>query len=102
MDSSSSKISIIEEERAALDTPLDAGIHTAKLQAETQEELNAEARALYAAHMDVFSTYEEAEYFAMLPLSKANRKQVMGRALELIKEEREAKQAWPVAPVSER
>lgn len=96
------KRDLIEEEKAALDTPLDAAIHTARLHPDTQEAFETEAKAFYAAHSDVFASYEEAEYFSMLPLNKSGRRQVMDRALQLVKEEQAAKQAWPAAPVSER
>jgi hypothetical protein len=96
-----SKDVIIEEEKAAYEVPLDSAIHRARLQHETQEGLETEARALYARHSDLFPSYEDAEYFAMLPLSKANRRQVLDTALRFVKEEYESKQSW-LAPESDR
>lgn len=96
-----SKEALIAEEKAAYEAPLNAAIHRARLQPETQDGLETEAKALYARHGDVFANYEEAEYFAMLPLSKSNRQQVLRRALEISRDEYESKQAW-AAPESDR
>lgn len=82
------KQELIEEEKAACDTPLDARIHTAELPPQTAKEVEAAADALYKRFADVFSSYEDAEYFSMLPLDKQARMKVINRAREIDREAR--------------
>jgi len=95
------KEALIAEEASACDTPLDAKIHTAQLPPSTQKELDADTQALYVNHRGVFKDYQEAEYFAMLPLSKADRVRILARAGELEKQEARTKSVWS-DPVSGR
>lgn len=92
---------LIAEEADACDTPLDAKIHTAQLPPSTQKELDADTQALYVKHSGVFKDYQEAEYFAMLPLSKEDRVRILARAGEFEREEARIKSVWS-DPVSSR
>ena len=95
------KEALIAEEAGACDTPLDAKIHTAQLPPSTQKGIDAETQALYVNHRGVFRDYEDAEYFAMLPLSKEDRVRILARAGELERQGGEAKATWS-DPVSSR
>jgi hypothetical protein len=88
------KMSMIKEEMLAYDSPLDARIHQVKAPPETDRELAADAEMLYAAGTGVFSSYEEAEYFSMLPLTVADRVAVLARTRELQQIHEKQKAAW--------
>lgn len=96
-----SKQALIEEEKAAYDVPLDSAIHKADVPHETPAELDMEAKTWYSTYMHVFPNFEEAEYFAMLPLSKKDKMGILKRALHFSEEARKLKNKW-VAPVSSR
>ena len=74
---------LVAEEMAACDTPLHRAIHTAELASEDLRERDGEVAHLVQKYRDVFSSKEDAEYFAMLPLSVKDRVSVLNRAREL-------------------
>ncbi len=90
------------EERAARDTPLDATIHTADLPPDDEKGLAIDAREVYNAHRHLFKSYEEAEYFAMLPLSTKKREHVPARAVYFGERAREEKRLYEGMIQSER
>lgn len=76
------KLALIQEEKDALDTPLDARIHTVQLPPQTKQEVEDVAEKLWRDY-PCFRTREDAEYFSMLPLSKEDSILVLKRASEL-------------------
>ena len=88
------RTALIEEEKLAYDTPLDARIHTSVLPPHTDQELKAEAERVYLEGKGVFKDLQEAEYFSMLPLSKEDRMKILTRTLEIQREEKAAKATW--------
>jgi hypothetical protein len=74
------KAAILREETNAYDTPLDARIHTAKLSSEGLAERDQELTDIASGHRDDFTSYEDAIFFAMLPLSVSDRAFVLKRA----------------------
>jgi hypothetical protein len=70
-------VDMIEEEKEAYDTNLNARIHGADLPPEGIEECIREARAYYDRNRNIFKSFEEAEYFFMLPLSERQRVRVL-------------------------
>ena len=88
------KTQLITEEIDACDTPLNARIHQVDLQPETELELEAETRKVWAKYSDVFKNYEEAEYFSMLPLSTKDRHEIIKRAKDIQRNSMETKKYW--------
>jgi hypothetical protein len=74
---------LANEERVAMDTPEEAAIHTANLSRETISERAAELERLADEYRGAFSSYEDAMYFAMLPLTDTTRKSILVRARQL-------------------
>jgi hypothetical protein len=74
---------LVAEEMAAYDTPLHRAIHTAEVLSEDLRERDEEVTHLVQKYRDVFRSKEDAEYFAMLPLSVKDRVSVLNRAREL-------------------
>jgi hypothetical protein len=78
-----SVMSLIDEEAAAFDVPLANKIHTAALLSEDMKQRDAEIAKIASEYEDAFKTKEDAEYFAMLPLSRSDRVRVLDRARAL-------------------
>lgn len=76
------KLSIIKEEKDALDTPLDARIHRVELPPQTKQEVEDAADKLWRDY-PCFKSREDAEYFSMLPLSRQDSVAVLVRASEI-------------------
>ena len=74
---------LVAEEMEAYDTPLHRAIHTADVPSEDLRERDGEVDQLVQKYRDVFTSKEDAEYFAMLPLSVKDRVSVLNRAREL-------------------
>jgi hypothetical protein len=79
------KLAIIQEEKDALDTPLDSRIHTVQLPPQTKQKVDDAAEKLWRDY-PCFRTREDAEYFSMLPLSRQDSVMVLERASELERE----------------
>jgi hypothetical protein len=78
------KTSLLEEERAALETPLDARINSVDVPPETKEQWKEVSRDICQRYRHLFKNREEAELFSMLPLTTdEQRDRVIKRALEL-------------------
>ena len=52
-------------------------LENAELREDTIESFNREVNALYARYGHLFKSYEDCEYFYMLPLSKAVRESTL-------------------------
>lgn len=85
---------MLEEEKGACDTPLDARIHTVQLPPDGQAEVERDALAVHSRYAHLFKNSEEATYFSMLPLDTAARESVLKRALEIQCETRKAEALW--------
>ena len=94
------KENLIAEEKAALDTPIDARIHTVDLPPETKDEVEAKGEKLWK-QFPCFKTKEDAMYFSMLPLDRKDSVMVLQKAIEIEREEAEEAKKWG-DPVSER
>lgn len=94
------KEDLIAEEKAALDTPIDARIHTVELPPQSKEEIEAQGEKLWQ-QFPCFSTKEDAMYFSMLPLSRQDSVAVLTKAMEIEREELKQTQKWS-DPVSSR
>ena len=89
------------EEKEGRDAPLDARIHTVSMPPDDEKGLSVDAREVYNEHRHLFKSYEEAEYFAMLPLSMKQREHVLARAVQLSERDREQKRLYEDAVQSE-
>ena len=89
------------EEKASRDAPLDARIHTVDMPPDDEKGLSIAAREVYNEHRHLFKSYEEAEYFAMLPLSMKQREHVLARAVQFSDRDREEKRLYEDAVQSE-
>ncbi len=96
------KMAVAYEESLARDTPLTAAIHTAQLPPDDARSLEAVARDVYGTYRHIFKNFEEAEYFAMLPLSVKQRDHVLARAVALYERAQEEKKLVEDRCVSER
>jgi len=65
-----------------------------KVPNESVETLERDARAVFAQYRHIFPTFEDAEYFAMLPLSARDRDLILKRTYELDTEVALAKAEW--------
>ena len=92
---------VAAEENAARDAPLDARIHTVEMPPDDEKGLSVDAREVYNEHRHLFKNYEEAEYFAMLPLSMKQREHVLARAVQFSERDREQKRLYEDAVQSE-
>lgn len=79
---------LVAEELAAFDTSLSSRIHSADLIADTIGERDAEVARIASRYEDVFKNKQDAVYFAMLPLSGADREKVLDRAREIMRIEK--------------
>lgn len=84
---------LIAEEKAALDTPIDARIHTVDLPPENHEEIQAKGEKLWR-QFPCFKTKEDAMYFSMLPLSRQDSVAVLTKAMEIEREQNERSKKW--------
>ena len=87
------KEDLIAEEKAALDTPIDARIHTVDLPFESKEEIEAKGEKLWR-QFPCFKTKEDAMYFSMLPLSHQDSIAVLTKAMEIERERQTVTQSW--------
>lgn len=90
---STPKEDIIAEEKAALDTPIDARIHTVELPPQSKEEVEAQGDKLWR-QFPCFKTKEDAMYFSMLPLSRQDSVAVLTKAMEIERENRSNTDKW--------
>jgi hypothetical protein len=90
------------EEKAGRDAPLDARIHTVDMPPDDEKGLSIAAREVYNENRTLFKSYEEAEYFAMLPLSMKQRDHVLARAVQFSERDREEKKLYESMVQSDR
>lgn len=83
-----------EEEKLAYDTPLTSRIHQVKLPPQSIQELEAEINSCHIKYGNLFPSYEDAEYFSMLPLTDETRRAVLQRAQVLEQERRTHQAKW--------
>jgi len=76
---------LLAEEQKARDLPLTHAIHTAEVPSEDIAQRDIDVGRLADKYNNVFKTREDAEYFAMLPLSRTDRELVLARALHIEK-----------------
>lgn len=84
---------LIAEEKAALDTPINARIHTVDLPHESKEEIEAKGEKLWR-QFPCFKTKEDAMYFSMLPLNRQDSMAVLTKAMEIEREKQTVTQSW--------
>jgi len=84
---------LIQEEKAALDTPINARIHTVEIPPQTEEEANDHGEKLWR-QFPCFKTKEDAMYFSMLPLSPTDSVRVLTRAMELEGQNKKEARMW--------
>lgn len=94
------KENLLAEEKAALDTPIDARIHTVEIPPQSKDEVEAQGEKLWR-NFPCFKTKEDALYFSMLPLSRKDSVMVLQKAIEFEKQELEEREKWG-DPVSAR
>ena len=94
------KEDLIAEEKAALDAPLNARIHTVDLPPQSKEEVEAQCDKLWR-RFPCFKTKEDAMYFSMLPLSRQDSVAVLAKAMEIEKQMQDDTMKWK-DPVSTR
>lgn len=82
-----SRNELVAEELAACDTSLSSRIHSADLVTDSIGERDAELDRMASRYEDVFKNKQDAVYFAMLPLSRAERDTVLVRAREIMRTE---------------
>jgi hypothetical protein len=78
---------LLAEEKSGRDFPAQRSIDTAEIPSEDIAERDKYIERLATKYEDVFKTREDAEYFAMLPLSDADRDRVLSRARYLTSRE---------------
>ena len=71
---------ILVEEQEGRDLSLSHAIHTADVPSEDISQRDKDIERLANKYEDVFKSREDAEYFAMLPLSRQDRERVLVRA----------------------
>tara|TARA_R110000851_G_scaffold243362_5_gene395970 strand:- start:10700 stop:11002 length:303 start_codon:yes stop_codon:yes gene_type:complete len=81
------KQTLLAEELLACDTDISARIHTAQLVSDDIVSRDRELSLLADQYSDVFKNRDDAMYFAMLPLSEADRKSVLHRARDIMNAE---------------
>lgn len=91
---------LIQEEKAALDTPINARIHTVELPPQTEKEVDEYADKLWRTYT-CFKTKEDAMYFSMLPLSRTDSALVLAKAMDIEKQNKKESDTWK-EPVSTR
>jgi hypothetical protein len=94
------KEKLIKEEKSALDTPIDARIHTAELPPQTEKEVEDYCDKMWRQY-PCFKTKEDAMYFSMLPLSRTDSTLVLKRAMEIEKQTQKESDKWR-DPISAR
>ena len=91
---------LVKEEKAALDTPIDARIHTVELPPQSEKEVDEYGEKLWRQYT-CFKTKEDAMYFSMLPLSRKDSAMVLTRAMEIERQNEKETDKWS-DPVSAR
>jgi hypothetical protein len=79
----SNKSLVCIDERDDDDPPVSDNVLNAELPPETFHEYGLKRDQYFVKHGHLFKTYEDCEYFNMLPLSKKQKDHVLRRALEL-------------------
>ena len=85
------RLVVAAEEAEARDVDVAARIHVVELPPDDVKGVELQAREVYNEYRHLFKSYEEAEYFSMLPLSVKQRSHVLARAVALNERDTEEK-----------
>ena len=85
------RLVVAAEEAEGRDVDVAARIHVVELPPDDVKGVELQAREVYNEYRHLFKSYEEAEYFSMLPLSVKQRSHVLARAVALSERDNEEK-----------